>query len=154
MSKSSQTPTSRPLADYLGISSATLCLIHCLATPVLMLMGVAVHGAHEGHDHSHGWMVLLGHGWDFLFLGIGFLAVLWSTSHTHHLGRKILLWLSFVFLAGAILLEHMGPVFQYLTYLASLVLIFAHASNIKAILSNRNKTFVCMSDDCAAKKVA
>ncbi|MDP5169667.1 MAG: MerC domain-containing protein [Bacteroidia bacterium] len=136
----------RPISDYLGISSATICLIHCLATPILMSMGVAVH-EHEGHEH--GWMLLLSHGWDFLFLGIGFAAVLWSSMRAASTSKKVLLWASYAFLVGAILMEHWGPLFQYLTYFASLLLISAHASNIKAILSGKhNDKFVCASDEC------
>lgn len=141
--KNLTSPRSFKLADYLGISSATICLLHCLATPILVSMGVHVH-AHEGHDH--GWTLLLSHGWDFLFLGIGFLAVYWSSRHTFHPGRKALLWASFAFLAGAILLEHWGPMFQYLTYLASGLLIFAHIRNLRALVSG--KQVVCTSGAC------
>ena len=144
---SNSTPTQkRPLADYLGISSATICLIHCLATPILLSMGISVHEHHEGHEH--GWMLLLAHGWDFVFLGFGFLAVFWSSRHTFHLGRKLLLWASFLFLAAAVLMEEHGATFQYLTYIASLALIATHAANIKAILTGRQEAVVCESAEC------
>lgn len=124
----------RQLSDYLGISSATICLIHCLAAPILMSMGVAVHD-HEGHDH--GWQMLLSHGWDFVFLGIGFVAVILSSRHMSSRPRKFLLWGSFAFLAAAILLEHVGPIFQYLVYASSVALILTHTANIKAILKGQ-----------------
>ncbi len=139
----------RPISDYLGISSATVCLIHCLATPILMSLGISVHD--HGHAHDHGWTMLLSHGWDFLFLGIGFLAVLWSANHTKHLGRKVLLWASFLFLAGAVLLEDHGATFQYFTYAASLVLIATHAANIRALFSGRQEDVVCVTDHCTTE---
>ena len=121
----------KPLSDYLGISSATICLIHCLAAPVLMSMGIAVHD-HEGH--AHGWEILLSHGWDFVFLGIGLIAVILSSRHMNSRPRKFLLWGSFGFLTAAILLEEAGSIFQYLVYASSLALILTHTANIKAIL--------------------
>lgn len=135
----------QPLSDYLGISSATICLIHCLATPVLMSMGVSVHD-HAGHDH--GWMMLLSHSWDFLFLGIGLFAVAFSARHTSNKSRKALLWGSYLFLVCAVMLEHVGPIFQYLTYGASLALIATHWSNIKAILRRREEEVECVSEGC------
>ncbi len=141
----------KPLSDYLGISSATICLLHCLASPILMSMGVAVHDHAPGHDHGHGWEVLLSHSWDFLFLGIGLAAVWWSASHTHHRGRKLLLWVSFSFLAGAILLEQVGFLFQILTYAASILLISAHAANIRAIFQGRQSEVVCVDKACVTE---
>ena len=144
----------KPLSDYLGISSATICLLHCLASPILMSMGVAVHNHTPGHDHhhGHGWEVLLSHSWDFLFLGIGLVAVWWSARHTTHRGRKLLMWVSFGFLAGAILLEQLGPLFQFLTYVASVMLISAHAANIRAIFQGKQSEVVCLDEACVAER--
>lgn len=126
----------RTFSDYLGISSATVCLIHCLAAPVLMSMGISVH-EHEGQ--AHGWGILLSHSWDFLFLGIGLIAVIFSSRHMENNIRKILLWSSFGFLTAAILFEHVGPMFQYLTYISSLALILMHSTNIMGLLQSKKR---------------
>lgn len=51
----------RPLADWLGLSGSTLCLLHCLASPIVFGAAVAA-----------GWHVA----WlDWLFAGIALVAV-------------------------------------------------------------------------------
>lgn len=129
------------LSDYVGIASAFLCLIHCLAGPIIMSAGLAAHhsfgleGANHAHgDHFHSDHFLLHRGWDFVFLSIGLVAVIFSTQHTSNRKIKFLLWTTFSFLAAAILLEEQAPIFQYLVYLASVLLIFAHYTNIKQLV--------------------
>jgi hypothetical protein len=130
---------SRRFADYLGITSAFVCLLHCLATPVLLWAGTYAH-AHPVHVHVHEtaaagtheawWHVFLHHGWDFLFLGLGLIAVWQAAKHASGPIRG-LLWAAFVFLAGAILLEHYADLFRYLAYGASVLLIGLHLYNLR-----------------------
>lgn len=129
--------SSRRFADYLGITSAFVCLLHCLATPVLLWAGTYAH-AHPVHAHESAepvtteawWHLLLHHGWDFLFLGLGLFAVWQAAKHASGPMRG-LLWAAFAFLAGAILLEHYAELFRYLAYGASLLLIGLHLYNLR-----------------------
>lgn len=38
-------------SDILGASASTLCLIHCLATPLLFV--AQAEAVHHEHDHAH-----------------------------------------------------------------------------------------------------
>lgn len=130
------------LSDYIGIISAFLCLIHCLAGPILMSAGLVAHNhSHSlgGDEHLHGDHFLLHRGWDFVFLTIGLFAVIFSTRHTPTKWIKSLLWITFGFLAGAILLEEQAPFFQYLVYISSIALIVAHYANISQLIKALRK---------------
>ncbi|MCI4668403.1 MAG: MerC domain-containing protein [Bacteroidia bacterium] len=115
-------------SDYLGIISASLCLIHCLVAPAFM--GAYVH-AHNHGSHAAGESIFLHHAWDYFFLVVGFIAVLFSAKHSHQPILKALLWLTFAFLAASILLESWAPLLQNLVYFSSLGLITVHILNIR-----------------------
>ena len=124
-----KTQQSTSFSDYLGITSALICLLHCLAAPVLMGWGVLAH--------SHGENFWLDHSWDYVFLGLGLIAVWFSSEHTHQKFLKVLLWITFGLLCGTVFLGHSYPVFQVLAFAASLGLIFAHLLNLKETLKRR-----------------
>ena len=108
-------------ADFIGIISAFVCLLHCLAGPILM--GTAMHL----HDHNS---LLLLEEWNYLFLAIGFFAVWWSSKHTAHKGIKYFMWATFGLLAAAVLFESIAEPLHYLVYVSSLGLIVAHVVNL------------------------
>lgn len=116
-------------ADYLGLTSAIICLLHCLVAPLFLGVATHFHGA-EAHVHELPWYA---HPvWDYVFLGLGFLAVRWSATHSHHIWIKRLLWMSWAGLAGAILLEETHVLFSYLVYASSFALIAFHVWNIRS----------------------
>lgn len=39
--------------DYLGISSSLLCLVHCIALPVIIVLLSGAHAHEHGHEHTH-----------------------------------------------------------------------------------------------------
>ncbi len=122
-------------ADYAGIIAAIICLIHCLAGP--LILGVTAHN--HGHEHTAEGPWYLHRSWDFVFLGAGLLAVWQSSRHSQQRWMKSLLWITFGFLAGAVLLEEQGPWFRYLVYLSSLGLIVAHLFHLRRHLSPSDK---------------
>lgn len=98
--KSGKSP-SRVL-DLLGILAAAVCLIHCLALPVVMTFLPTLIHAHHGHEHNDpthmilaGWVLLfcltaivpgfVKHGYRriLLLMLIGLSAVLTATFHSH-----------------------------------------------------------------------
>lgn len=133
-------------SDYLGLTSAFVCLLHCLVAPLFLGVATHVHGP-EGHIHEIPWYAH--HAWDYVFLGIGFLAVRWSASHSHHLWIKRLLWVSLASLAGAILLEETSAIFSYLVYASSAALIVFHIWNLRSQLRNMNSRVVDVKVDPA-----
>jgi len=114
-------------ADYAGIIAAVVCLIHCLAAP--LVLGAAAHG--HTHDHLAQGHWYLHRGWDFVFLSIGLFAVWYSSRHSHRRWMNRLLWGSFGFLALSVLLEASGEIFRYLVYLSSLILVAAHLLQLR-----------------------
>lgn len=88
--------------DLLGILAAVICLIHCLALPVVMTFLPTLIHAHHHHDHNDsthiilaGWVLLfcltaivpgfVKHGYRriLLLMLIGLSAVMAATFHSH-----------------------------------------------------------------------
>lgn len=112
----------KPSSDYIGIFSAVVCLLHCLAGPIFL--GASAHM----HDHEH---FFLDPNWNYLFLGIGFVAVWYSSSHAHNKWLKYLLWGTYIVLALAIIFETQTEFLHYVVYGASVALIIAHIVNLR-----------------------
>ena len=109
-------------ADYIGIAGSVLCLIHCIATPIL-LMGSAL----APHEHlSIGFLSL-----DYLFIGVNVLAVFFATRHYAQPAIKRALWGFLTLFAAGLLLEHTNDFFRYMGYVASAGLVITHLINIR-----------------------
>ena len=68
-------------SDIWGAIASSLCLIHCLATPFIFIAHAHTHV--HAHDAGHGEAVpLWWHFIDYLFIGISFIAVYYSSSNT------------------------------------------------------------------------
>ena len=107
-------------ADWWGILSSGLCLVHCLLPPLLLLF----HWQHAEALH-------IPEGIEYVFL----LVSLWAVVHAlrQHRNRflQVFLCVAFVLLSVGILLEARGAFFQYLSYAGSLLLIGGHIANIR-----------------------
>lgn len=115
-------------SDYLGIASAFLCLIHCLAGPVFLSASAHLHA--ESAPASP----LLHPIWDYVFLIFGFVAVRYSSQHTPSRFLRTLLWVTYVFLAGSLLMEEASETFRYLVYVSSFALIIVHVINLRNMI--------------------
>ena len=102
--------------DYIGIASATLCVVHCLLLPVLILF----FGKSELLEK-----------FSYLFLLISFYSAFEATKHTNNTKILTLIWLSFALLSICILFEDDFPNLEIGSYLASLGLIIGHILNMK-----------------------
>ncbi len=111
----------RQRADYVGITGSILCLIHCLAAPIMVMSSTLLN--HE--SFRVGFLNL-----DYLFIGVNIVAV-WSASR--HTSRKIALtlWSFLALFAAGLLLENVYYGFAYVAYSASLGLIITHLANIR-----------------------
>ena len=103
-------------ADYIGMFSSGLCLVHCLGLP-LFLAFFSVN-----HTESH-WV-------NFIFLFVCIIAVTLSARHQEYLSIKIAFYAFLSLLSIGILLEDWNPWLEVLSYIASLGLILTHASSI------------------------
>lgn len=109
-------------ADYMGIAGSVLCLIHCIATP-LLLAGSAL----TPHRHlTIGFLSL-----DYLFIGVNAIAVFFATRHYAQPAIKRALWGFLLLFTVSLLLEHTIDVFHYVGYVASAGLVITHLINIR-----------------------
>ncbi|MEM6345432.1 MAG: MerC domain-containing protein [Bacteroidota bacterium] len=118
----SSTKNRKQTADFVGIVSAIVCLVHCLAGPIIL--GTSAHL----HEHSH---FFLDPAWNYLFLGFGFAAVLFSTKHTKSKFLRYSLWTTYAALALAVIFETYADYLHYVVYAASVGLIIAHIVNLR-----------------------
>ncbi len=112
-------------ADLIGMLAATVCMIHCLATPVFMVAKPLLLPVEEAHI-APGWWKML----DYLFITIGLIAVVFATQAFSPRWLVLGLWTSWFCLAIGIHLEDqiLG---KFLLYGGSLILILLHAFHYK-----------------------
>jgi hypothetical protein len=106
-------------ADKLGITSAFLCLIHCIVFPFLLTLNL---GFLSNPIIS------------FLFVGLSLLSIYKVTQGKFLEKKSIFLWLSFFGLISTILLEEVSIIFEYFVYFFSVCIIFGHLYNVRNCL--------------------
>ena len=110
-------------SDIIGIIASTLCFVHCLITPFLL---VAYTGSLIGETHTWWWGTL-----DLIFLAISFFAVYWSARTTSKAWVKHALWYSWLFLSLLILNEklELWHLPEEIIYIPAIGLIVLHFYN-------------------------
>ncbi|HLT08729.1 MAG TPA: MerC domain-containing protein [Cyclobacteriaceae bacterium] len=103
-------------SDLLGISSSILCLIHCLAFPVILSAGYLLNYAQNGH-----W-----HGLDYLFIVLSMIAVWVSARKTTIPALKIAFWMAIFIFSASILCHDIWKGMIYISAATSLLLIALH----------------------------
>ncbi len=120
--------------DTLGALASTLCVIHCLATPLIFITHTCSIG---GYETSPSWWRNL----DYIFLIISFLAVMRSVKNTSKSFMKSALWLSwgalFILLINEKILFVSLP--EIMTYIAAFSLAALHIYNMKYCQCKTNK---------------
>jgi len=108
-------------ADYIGILGSVLCIVHCVAMPVLAL------GSSFGHEHhAHIGFVSL----DYFFILVNAVAVYFATRDHKSLFVKVLLWSALLIFAISLIFEEQNIIFQWLGYAGSALLIAGHLINL------------------------
>lgn len=112
--------------DTLGALASVLCIIHCLATPLIFVAHTCAIG---GCETSPNWWRNL----DYIFLIISFFAVMHSVKNTSKSFMKPALWLSWVTLFLLIINENIQLVSlpEFITYISALSLAVLHIYNLK-----------------------
>lgn len=126
-------------SDYIGIVSATICLIHCIAVPLFFayyahdqVNEFRAFGPQFQIEHTHYHLGSIGFfKVDFIFLLIGLVAVIYSSRHTFNKWIRATLWVSYLALVGSVLMEEASIFFQVTLYVASVGLIAAHVVNLR-----------------------
>ena len=124
--------------DALGAISSSLCVVHCLATPLLFISHL--YTSTDLKSIPFWWKDL-----DFVFLTISFIAIYRATKTTSKNFMKYALWVGWIVLFSLILNEKMGlfAIPGISNYIAALSLSSFHIYNLK----------YCQCDDenCCAK---
>ncbi|MCV9927926.1 MerC domain-containing protein [Flavobacterium sp. LS1R49] len=102
--------------DFLGISSATICLIHCLVFPVLTIIPLGI---------SHNPLI------DLLFASVGFFAVIKIIKKSDLLISSILI-LSLTLIIISILIEIIVDIHTYLIFIGGIGMITGHYLNYRS----------------------
>jgi hypothetical protein len=108
-------------ADKLGAISAFLCIIHCLAVPTLLALGISFLGN----------PIVA-----FLFIIIAFISIYKATNGKLTKGINVFLWVAFIGFVISILLEERAEIFEYGMFLFSTLIIFGHFYNIRNCLKS------------------
>jgi hypothetical protein len=103
-------------ADKLGAISAFLCIVHCLAVPTLLAMGMGFL--------SNPIVALL-------FIAIAFISIYKTTNGKFNSKITAFLWVSFAGFIVSILLEEQSVFFEYSMFLFSAFIIFGHLYNMR-----------------------
>ena len=108
-------------SDILGMVSAGLCLIHCIALPVFLLSSTFSAGLITDEWH---WL-------DYIFVGLAVLAVYFSAKRTPSPYIRTGMWFSVVIFGVALLSHEISEYAQYISMGASMVLMLLHFINIR-----------------------
>ena len=103
-------------ADLIGILSSSICLVHCIATPLLIAFGVGF---------------LTNPFFKYLFLIISFISIFKATVKITHTKIAFLLWVSFVGFLFSTLFQEKYHWLHYSGYFFALLIIIGHLINIK-----------------------
>ena len=104
------------LTDITGIINSSICIIHCLATPILISLGA---------------YFLESPIFAYAFIAIALVTIISAVKKTTSVKIKIALWIGFAGLSTSLLLEEMWIGFEYTGYLFSALLVTAHILNIR-----------------------
>jgi hypothetical protein len=103
-------------SDLIGISSSILCLLHCLAFPLILSAGYLFNYSISSH-----W-----HGLDYVFILLGTVAAWASARKTTIPALKLAFWIAIFIFSLSILFHGLWSGMIYMSVSASFVLISLH----------------------------
>jgi hypothetical protein len=103
-------------ADFLGIVSSSLCLVHCIATPLLITFGAGF---------------ITNPFFKYLFLIISFASIFKATENVNNTKIALLLWVSFWGFLFSTLFQEEYEWLHYSGYFFAILIITGHVLNIK-----------------------
>lgn len=126
-------------SDTFGILASVLCIIHCIATPIIF---IAHSTTINSREMTPSWWSSL----DYIFLLISFLAVARSARNTSKNFMKIALWISWIGLFLVIINEklHWISLPETVTYAFAFGLAVLHIYNLKYCQ--------CKTEECCSYK--
>ena len=128
--------------DTVGALASSLCLVHCLATPVLFI----AHACSDDHfSAAPFWWKWI----DYVFLIVSFYAVFRSTRNSKNKLVKFGMWISWLILFLAIIIEtfELMHLPEMVLYTAALILVILHLYNLKYCQCNPEKDNCCLKNE-------
>ena len=127
-----------PQSDVIGALASGLCVVHCMATPLLFVVQTCSVSGCAGAGPAW-WSAI-----DYLFIGITFFAVYYSVKHTSAYWMKYALYLSWAVLTVLIINEKTAifPLAEMWKYAAAFTLVGLHLYN--------RRYCKCSDDSCCA----
>lgn len=124
--------------DSLGALAGMLCMLHCFATPFLI---IALAGSASLTEEAPAWWISI----NYIFLIVAFFAVLRSTQTTSRGFMKPLFWASWIVLSFVIVNEQFGwlALPELVTYAAATFLVGLHLYN--------RRYCQCKTDTCCVE---
>jgi hypothetical protein len=110
-------------ADYVGIAGSILCIIHCLAAPLVVVSSSLLK---NDLALQSGFLSL-----DYVFIIVNIVAVYFATRHHHSRLVSTALWCFLALFGIGLLLEDYSPIFEYMAYTASAGLVVSHLLNLR-----------------------
>lgn len=113
-------------ADSIGMTSSTLCLIHCIITPFVFAAQACSVSCAEASPVWWGFI-------DFFFLAISFIAVVFATKDSSKTWIKVALYIAFGALFIIVVNEYtvITELPKYFIYASAILLILLHMYNKK-----------------------
>lgn len=126
-------------SDNIGVVASALCLVHCLATPLLFIAKSCTVTCCTG---APAWWRLI----DVFFLVVSFFAVYHSAKNTSKQWVKPALWISLTALFFVVFNDNINLIHinNYLLYLPVIALILLHLYN--------RKYCQCDQDSCCSNQ--
>lgn len=103
-------------SDVVGISASFACIIHCMATPVLVSLGFILNESFFGQ-----WALF-----DYVFILMALVAVSMSAKSTSSSLLKVAFWLALAIFSTSIVMHDELIGAHYLSLGSSVFLIFLH----------------------------
>lgn len=108
-------------SDKIGITASILCLVHCLALPILFTVS-----ADTLHLVDHEMPII-----DYIFAGVALIAAYFSARRTTNPKIKLAFGIGWgMFILGVLL--HDNPYLFVLLHIGSIILIVTHLKNIQS----------------------
>ena len=103
-------------ANLIGIVSSSICLVHCVATPLLIAFGAEY---------------IINPIFKYVFLILSFASIFKATENVTNTKNAILLWVSFWGFLFSTLFQEEYEWLHYSGYLFAILIIIGHILNIK-----------------------
>lgn len=125
--------------DIIGALASSLCLVHCLLTPVLFIVKACTSSTSCCADAPIWWQVI-----DYFFIVVSFIAIYYATKNSSVKWVQFVLWCSWLLLLIVIVSESLeiGLFPKSFIYFPALAIVGLHFYNLKYCQ--------CKTDNCCA----